>query len=69
MILEQSVATVVTIANAMELTSNIARKVLGNDVADTFQGSELSRGLIHRIVGVEIQSALSIHTQAVPKGA
>jgi len=59
----QTVTTVVVLANAAELVNNIARGVLGNDVADTFQGSVISRGLIYNMVQTQAQQKLAAHLQ------
>jgi len=60
----ESVTSTLTLANAGELVNNIARGVLGNDVADTFQGSVISRGLIYNLVQTHAQERLSAHLQA-----
>ena len=51
--------TLVVLANAGELVRNIAQGVIGNDVADTFNGSPLTRGIIYNLAQTEFQAALS----------
>jgi len=59
----ECVTSVLTLANAGELVNNIARNVLGNDVADTFQGSVISRGLIYNMVQTQAQQKLADQLQ------
>jgi hypothetical protein len=55
----ESTNTLVTLANAGELVSNIAAGVLGNDVADTFNGSPLTTSVVQNIAQTQFQNALS----------
>jgi len=57
------VISTLTLANAGELVNNIARNVLGNDVADTFQGSVISRGMIYTMVQNQAQQKLAAQLQ------
>lgn len=50
--------TLVTLANATELTRVIIQGVVGNDVADTIEGSALSGDLINEIALARFQSGL-----------
>jgi hypothetical protein len=61
----ESLQTVVTLANAAELTAGIAKEVLGNDVADMVEGSELTADVVRDIALANIQSKLAIHTGSV----
>jgi hypothetical protein len=60
-----SLQTVVTLANAAELTAGIAKEVLGNDVADMVDGNELTTDVVRDIALAHIQSKLAIHTGSV----
>lgn len=55
--LQQSEKTIVTLANASELVRNIAQGVIGNEVADTFNGSSLTRGIIYQSAQAQFQAA------------
>lgn len=55
----QSAQTLVTLANAGELVAGIALSVMGNDIADSFAGSPLTRGIIYNLAQVQFQSTLS----------
>jgi hypothetical protein len=59
----ECVTSLLTLANSAELVNNIARNVLGNDVADTFQGSVISRGLIYNMVQTQAQQKLADQLQ------
>ncbi len=61
----ESLQTVVTLANAAELTAAIAKDVLGNDVADMVEGNELTTDVVRDIALADIQSKLAIHTGSV----
>jgi hypothetical protein len=56
-----SLQTVATLANAAELAAGIAKEVLGNDVADAVEGSELTADVVRDIALAQIQSNLSTH--------
>jgi hypothetical protein len=43
----ESERTVVAIANAAELVAAVAMEVMGNDVANTFNGSPITRSMVH----------------------
>ncbi|EKD22585.1 MAG: hypothetical protein ACD_84C00041G0003 [uncultured bacterium] len=51
--------TIVTLANASELVVALTRSVVGNDVADSLNGSPLSRELIHNLAQTSFQGAAS----------
>ena len=57
----QSEQTLVTLANASELVNNIAQGILGNEVADTFAGSPLSRTVIYNLAQTQFQATLAKH--------
>lgn len=59
----ECVTSLLTLANSAELVNNIARNVLGNDVADTFQGSVISRGLVYNMVQTQAQQKLADQLQ------
>lgn len=56
-----SLQTVLTVANAAELTAAIAKEVLGNDVADSVEGSELTSDVVRDIAVAQIQQNLSTY--------
>lgn len=62
--LRQSQQTLVTLANATELVQSIVLGVVGNEVADTFDGNELTRGVVYAMAQTKFQSALSSKIQA-----
>lgn len=62
--LPQSEQTLVTLANASELVNNIAQGILGNEVADTFAGSPLSRAVIYNLAQTQFQATLAKHMGA-----
>jgi hypothetical protein len=51
--------TVVTLGNAAQLAADVAQNVLGNDVADTFNGSPITRGLVYQMAQSQFNNALS----------
>jgi hypothetical protein len=54
---KKSANTTVVLANANELVAGIMRGVVGNDVADSINGSPLTRESIFNLVQAEIQNA------------
>ncbi len=60
----QSLTTVVTLANAAELSLEVLKKVVGNDVSDSLNGSELSSDTIRHHVITEIQNNSSLITRS-----
>lgn len=60
-----SLQTVATLANAAEFGTSIAKEVLGNDVADSVEGSELTSDVVRDIVLAQIQSNLSTHNGGI----
>lgn len=61
--LRQTEQTVTTLANASELVRNIAQGVVGNEVADTLNGTPLNRDTIQGLAAVEFQKAVSKYTK------
>lgn len=59
--LVQTQQTVVTVGNACELVFGIMKGVMGNDVADTFNGSPLTRQAINNITLARLQKKLAPH--------
>jgi hypothetical protein len=55
----QTQQTVTTLGNAADLTYNVVNGVLGNDVADTFNGSPLTRQVIYNLALARIQLRLA----------
>ena len=58
----ESERTLVTLANASELVISITQNVVGNDIADTFNGSPLSRELIHSLAQTSFRAAINKST-------
>ena len=52
--LKQSEQTLVTLGNAANIVTLIAQEVLGDDVADTLEGTPITRQAIHNLPLVEI---------------
>lgn len=59
MINQNSAMTAATLANAADLAANIAQGVMGNEVATTFNGSELTRATIYNLAQVTFQSKVA----------
>lgn len=57
--LRQSEQTVVTLANAGELVKNITQCVIGNEVADTLNGSPLNGNVILGLAQSKFQQSVS----------
>jgi hypothetical protein len=57
----ESEHTVVTLANAGDLVVRIAQNIVGNEVADTLNGSPLTRSLIQNLSQSKFQQAVSKH--------
>ncbi len=60
----ESLTTVVTIANATELSLEVLKKVVGNDVSDSLNGSDLSNDTIRQHVVTELQNNFSTVTRS-----
>lgn len=57
--LRESQQTLTVLANAAELVQHITRNIVGNEVADTFNGSPLTRGVLYNLAQAKFQSALA----------
>jgi len=55
----ESEQTVVVLANAGDLVLRISQQVLGNEVADTFNGSPLNAALIQNLAQTKFQQAIT----------
>lgn len=53
--------TVVTLGNAVDLVAQVARKVVGEEVADMYDGAPLTLDVMHRLAAVKLKSHLSDH--------
>jgi len=58
----KSERTVLTVSNAICLTTAIIEKIAGNEIANTLNGSELTRAALHDIVGSQINKNFSNFT-------
>jgi hypothetical protein len=59
--LQDSHRTVCTLANAAELVAAIAQGIVGNDVADTIDGSPLTRATIFNLAQLNFQENLGTY--------
>lgn len=51
--------TLTTLANGAELVNAIVQGVVGNEVADTLNGSPLSRGVVYNLSNTQFQAAVA----------
>lgn len=65
--LRQSEQTVTTLANAGELVHNIVRGVVGTAVADSIDGTPITRDVVQALAQVEFQKATSKYLNAGAK--
>lgn len=61
--LRESQQSLTTLANAGELVGIIAQGVVGNEVADTFNGSPLTRAVLHNLAQTKFQASLAKYLQ------
>lgn len=54
----ESERTLVTLANASEVSVAVTQQIMGNEIADTFNGSPLSRELIQNLAQSVFQGAI-----------
>lgn len=54
-----SQTTLTTLANASELVASVVQEVVGNDLADTINGTPLTRTVIYNLAQSKIQSVLA----------
>lgn len=54
----QSERTVVTLGNASQLFSHVLQGVVGNEIADSIDGSPLTRTALYTIANAEFNAAL-----------
>lgn len=57
--LNESINTLVTLANAVELTVLVTQNVVGEEIADTIEGKPIDRSDISQIAISTFQSSLS----------
>lgn len=57
----ESEKTLVTLANATELVRCVVQGVVGNDVADTIEGSPLTGDIINEIALARFQACLKTY--------
>lgn len=55
----QSLSTLITVANAVELGVEVAKRVIGNEVSDMLDGSELTNDTIRQHVVTEFQNSIN----------
>lgn len=53
------VTTLITLANANELVSNVVLAVVGNEISDTINGAPLTKDAIHAMVQSHIQLSVN----------
>lgn len=56
-----SVTTAVSLANGADLVANIAMGVIGNEVANTFNGVPLTRAAIYELAQVSFQAKVATY--------
>ena len=59
--------TVMTLSNAVTLTGMIVQELLGNAVADTLNGTEVSQAMLFQMAATEINQAFS--SELIKRGA
>jgi len=55
----ESIATLAVLANANEFVNAIAQGVIGNEVADTINGSPLTRDAIFNLTQTKMQTTVA----------
>ncbi len=60
--IQQSLTSLLTAANAAEAVCCIFQSVVGDDVAGTFNGQELTRSAVQALALTEIKNALATRT-------
>jgi hypothetical protein len=58
---QQTALSMVTLANASDLVANIVLGTMGNGVAETFNGSPLTKQALYEMSQVTFQGALTKH--------
>lgn len=61
----KSALTVLTLANASELTYGIIIGIVGNEVADTISGSPINKEVVHNLLLSQVRSELVAKTLGV----
>lgn len=56
---QQTGTTVITLGNALELISGVADKILGGEVANSFSGTPMGRGVVEQLALSGIQKNLA----------
>ena len=60
---KKSKDTVYSVANATELAASVVHKLMGNQIANTLNGSIINRKTLTEIVSLRIQSNFSKYTK------
>lgn len=55
----ESISTLVVLANVNEVVAAVARNVLGNEVASTFDGQDISRAIVQNMAQTNIQADMA----------
>ena len=58
----KSIATVETLANAVELSKAVLREVVGNEIADTINNAPLTDSLYNSLIVIELRKNLTPST-------
>jgi hypothetical protein len=58
----RSERTVLSISNAICLTTAIIQEIAGDEIANTIKGSEMTRAALHDIIGSKINKNFSNYT-------
>ncbi|MDD2879803.1 MAG: hypothetical protein PHQ58_05155 [Rhodoferax sp.] len=65
--LKQSEKTVLTLANAISLATNIVHQVSGNEVANTLNGSVVNKAAMGELIASRVHSNFSNFTKQAAK--
>lgn len=60
----ESLVTLTTLANVNEAARVIAQAVVGNDVANTLNGTQLSRQMLYDLIQGRLAAKLAVYTRS-----
>ncbi len=53
---QQAKQTIVTLANSIELASNIIYSIMGEEVANTLEGNPINKNTLNEIISMRVQA-------------
>ncbi|MDR3392305.1 MAG: hypothetical protein P4L77_11285 [Sulfuriferula sp.] len=59
----ESERTLVTVGNGIDLVTHIVKRVVGGDVADSYDGSALTFSVLRKLAVANFQATLSRHVE------